>query len=400
MHALHSFSCHLCKYPLSPPVMSSKTCIHNFHKKCFFGVLENAACPKCNIEVTGGRRNSKLENVIVKLQHFSLSMIHDPSGASPKDKLFHEATKEGDELIMEVFLEEGVLVDTLVEGCSALFIACKYEQVRAARLLLEKGATPNKRNEVTNRLSWHMNAGCEHNMTPMEIAVAKGNIELVELLIRYHVAIDEISVEGNSFLFTALHFRQEEMALFLIRQGIDIRKKDGNGNPPLLVAVRCNFFTVVQELLTRGVDINEATRNGTTALHAAAEKDTKLLSFLLENGAAEVINSRCRDIWTPLTIAIAGAHVDNVMILVANGANALLEHDTMSALDFAQEKWKNNKNLYHMRPQCTQIEAKTVEKRHAIVKFLSNSYEDHAERKECIESERPDLPNKKKCTIS
>jgi hypothetical protein len=90
-------------------------------------------------------------------------------------------------------------------------------------------------------------------LAPLHIAVGKGKVELVDLLLRHGA---DPNLHAGPF-GTALHFIEDyEMARLLVANGADVNARNGLGATPLFLAMdryRENLFTM---LIEAGADVN------------------------------------------------------------------------------------------------------------------------------------------------
>ncbi|WP_109436270.1 MULTISPECIES: ankyrin repeat domain-containing protein [Aquimarina] len=94
-------------------------------------------------------------------------------------------------------------------------------------------------------------------------AAAKGNVEILKLLIDKEADINFQDKIG----YTALHFAAQnkniEIASTLVEHGADINSKDNYGNPPIWTAIfnAKGDYNIVELLLKTGADIDTKNKN-------------------------------------------------------------------------------------------------------------------------------------------
>ena len=122
---------------------------------------------------------------------------------------------------------------------TALYEAVWTDQVAVYRLLLEKGASPNKSDSV--------------NVSPLHLAARFGHIAAAELL---------------------------------IDKGADINAKDSQGQTPLHYAAAHNRRQVAVLLVARGALVNVIDNDKVTCAHLAAfNGERSFADYLVANGA-------------------------------------------------------------------------------------------------------------------
>lgn len=350
------------------------------------------AGPIFSLDIAEGTENPELRKQIHKLDGLAGAFFKGDLLSEPfLDGLFHAAIDEGKIDVVRSFIRQGFSVSTLVEGMSPLYRACKNGQVEIAQLLLENGASATQKNNLSRRQvqsdEWYYK---HHNATPMESAVIAGNQNLVNLLLKYKAPFDEPTLaDGRSPLFIAIHHRQEELALFFIKNGANIKIKDRFGISLFTMAVRCGSIRVVQELVKRGIDISEQDEDGLTALHETASKDNpELLKFLLENGGRDIINVQSFHGRTPLSVAVRGIDIESVKLLVESGADLSITYEgdekgeVYDIVGFAKKVLSRTESFYKEEPRYREGLGKLIQEERAIVELLQKAIEKNNMTKE------------------
>ena len=125
-------------------------------------------------------------------------------------------------------------------------------------LLLNKGADVNLKDKA--------------GRTPLHLAAESADVEIVKLLLEKGAKVDEKDDESG---FSALHFAarlgKKDIAELLIAWGADINAKDKQGHTPLYVAVN-NDYEVAELLMNKGADSGIRTESGRTLLELAQQR--------------------------------------------------------------------------------------------------------------------------------
>jgi hypothetical protein len=134
-----------------------------------------------------------------------------------------------------------------------------WDDLEAARLLLEQGANPNV---------------CGWDKTPLLIAAEQENEEMVDLLLSYGADINQVgrlvpSLSGYSALHYAAEKGDTKLALLLLDKGADVNIKGTGDISPLHLA---SSGPMIELLLSKGADPNALDRFGQPALKT--EKNT------------------------------------------------------------------------------------------------------------------------------
>lgn len=192
-----------------------------------------------------------------------------------------------------------------------LTFACKINNFELAKLLLEKGADPNK---------------IYYKEIPLLFACKTNNIELAKLLLKNGADVNYTLPEGNSYLHEACKVRNIEMVDLLIENDADLDIKDKrSGRVPLHELCSVNEFTevemkIIKLLIKKGADVNCLTFCGKTPLfYASSSGCIQAVKILVENGAD--INKTESNGETPLHCAVDNDHIEIVKLLTENGAD-------------------------------------------------------------------------------
>ena len=152
-------------------------------------------------------------------------------------------------------------------GCNALYIACSENQPEIVSLML-------------NRSDIDLNAKSTNDeLTPLHIAVKKGYLKIVELLLSdERCDADVTSKDGTNILnFACQSHNIELLKMILTTRKSLLNSKNVNGDTPLHYVCRSNDSEILTILLNEAdqesFDINVRNENGDTPLHYAAKHD-------------------------------------------------------------------------------------------------------------------------------
>jgi ankyrin repeat protein len=198
----------------------------------------------------------------------------------------------GDAAKVRLLLSNGAKVDARSKlGRTPLLIAAAYDgATEAARLLIEKGADVNARDEG--------------GMSVLEQAASSNHIELVRLLLSKGANVNTADGGGVTPLIAAAWNgdRNAPLVKLLIAHGAAVNVKTGDTfevvkNGPILLGhltplqVACGManYEAVEALLKAGADVNaKDVRDATPLVFAVAtdHADPKIVKLLLDRGAA------------------------------------------------------------------------------------------------------------------
>ncbi len=159
----------------------------------------------------------------------------------------------------------------------ALLKACLVGDAEGVRAALKNGARPNFVSDATEERG----KTCGYDRTPLMVAAAAGNVEILRLLLDAGADPALKTVEGASALTAAAADGRTAVVDVLVDQGVAIDYL------VLRVCVTMNRGTeTLKHLVSRGADIDAVGKAGRTLLHHAAERlNARLLRDLLAMGA-------------------------------------------------------------------------------------------------------------------
>jgi len=225
---------------------------------------------------TKGKKKEK------KTTPFFMKIFTDKPGASTKKVppgTIHEAVKSGDTRKVTELLNEGVSVNELNEqNLTPLQIAVMSGNLDMTRLLLWKDADADPKTDS----GW----------TPLHEAAKAGSLEMCDILL--HKGANPNAETNDGVL--ALHYLvsrkveeaekqlQHDILNEMLNRGVDINhKKNHNEETPLHYAVSKGLIDTVKFLLEHNADINCKNKRGYTPLHMAVILGLKdIVAALLE----------------------------------------------------------------------------------------------------------------------
>lgn len=202
------------------------------------------------------------ENGRSRLNHVN-HMVADGGNA------LHFAVKKGDIQIARFALDNGADPDVKdSHGNRPLHLAAESGMQEMAKLLLKRQANPN----LFGGLRDHVKAlGRGSYLTPLHVAVSKGNVQVVRELLKHGANIN--AVEPFCFwtpLLFAVHAGHDEIVHLLLANGANV---DGDSNAfetPLIMAAVKKRIDLVQTLYCCGADLNRRDGDGDPSIHNAA----------------------------------------------------------------------------------------------------------------------------------
>ena len=221
----------------------------------------------------------------------------------------HLSTDQFNREISTYLLENNLVdIDTANScGNSALHLACLNQDEEAVELLL--------------RFNTNVNAQNLERITPLHMAAATGNVNIVASLIE---AGADISISVDSSGCTALHDAcnngSAEVARILIEHGADLDAKNEYDNTPLHRCCSNGHTEAAMLLIDRGAKVDAQGVNARYPLHyAAANGHVEIMKCLLDKGAdLNVFDSRN---FAPLHRACNDGHEAAAEFLIDQGVD-------------------------------------------------------------------------------
>lgn len=182
------------------------------------------------------------------------------------------AIGSNDILEAEKLFARGIDVNTADSGGNTLLIiAVRQEFTEMVRRLLVRRPILDARNG--------------HGETALMLAAAKGNMDLVKLLVGHGA---KVNVSGWNPLIYAAWSGRTEVVKYLLDHGAQIDAVAPSGISALMMAARGGHFETVKLLLWEVADPNLRSESGATALGLALKgRNTEIADLLKQAGAKE-----------------------------------------------------------------------------------------------------------------
>jgi ankyrin repeat protein len=181
------------------------------------------------------------------------------------------ACQRGDIDAVQLLLDAGAVLEAQSRDGTPLMVAVEHDRVAVLKLLLEKGADPNKaRNDKGETALMH---------------AAYQNIETVKLLLAAGADVNAKGKAGGTALMWAAERDRTVIARMLLDAGADIESKSQRGRTALIVAAITGSVDTARLLIQRGARIDVLDEdNRSAAAHASeglkGEARARMLSLL------------------------------------------------------------------------------------------------------------------------
>ncbi|XP_041356900.1 ankyrin-3-like [Gigantopelta aegis] len=195
----------------------------------------------------------------------------------------HIAVEQNSCEIVKILTDEGASVEMVnYFSQTPLVLACRYNYIAIADVLLGAGANPNTTGSFGNQRN-----------TPLALAAKYNYLQLARLLVQYGADVNLGDDSGPCPLFTSLLCASEDVTTFLLTEclgrGLDVTLSKMNGETLLHALLtykgemRIEFAKV---LVQNGCSVNQANRAKQFPLHeTVARRDYAMTSALLDLGA-------------------------------------------------------------------------------------------------------------------
>ena len=158
-------------------------------------------------------------------------------------------------------------------------------------------------------------------MTPLHLAVSRGQERMVELLIKCKADVNATNWWGQTPLLVSLWRNPKPtMITLLLDAQTNPTPNDAQGQTPLHMAILYNNTPAAEMFLKRGADVNVKNIWNFTPLHYAAMRNQLLVRLLLDYQAA--INDQDARGNTALHHAARNGQIDIIEMLLGRGADA------------------------------------------------------------------------------
>ncbi|CAH0550139.1 unnamed protein product [Brassicogethes aeneus] len=192
-----------------------------------------------------------------------------------------------------------------------------------------------------------INSQTKHKrLMPLDFAIQENRLEIVKFLIAHGADVNHKIIKG----FTPLSFASQQGCLdivnTLIDNGADLNTKTDELNTPLHIAAQNGHLNIVNVFIEKGLDINAANNDRLTPLHLAVQSgNLKVIKALISHGSdinagcSSMCNTRVETNITPLLFGVQSGRLDIVKALLEAGANVNAKTgDKITPLHVASQK--------------------------------------------------------------
>ncbi len=255
----------------------------------------------------------------------------------------HLAADQGNLGMLSTLLKHGATVDARdADQKTPLHHAVEAQSISLVKFLISNGANPSAADRTEHVTALHLaakldnpeimkillgecvkvNAAMTNGSTPLFVAAYYGKAENVDLLLKKkaNIALAKNNPHRLSLLYVATMNGHLNVVNILLKQGVDINETCLYGRTALYAAVKRGHLAVARRLLAQGANPDIANTSGRSPLHIAAKRPdaemTRLLLAYNANPDTELIRSGL----TPMALAQRHGNED-VANIIANEIN-------------------------------------------------------------------------------
>lgn len=199
---------------------------------------------------------------------------------SKGNNLLHLAVKSNNENLVKIFLDKGLNAYQVGESImNPLYEAASVGNVNIMKLLLQHGVYVDRAD--SNNL---LTAGS----TALHVAVQKGHVAAVRLLVKHRANIHAEDDDGRNILHYAVVQKNASLVKSILALGFDVNAKTKKGESALYLAIESGLKKNIGLLLDQGIDIHAPTHSTIleSPVHLAClHRHHHLVKYLLERGA-------------------------------------------------------------------------------------------------------------------
>ncbi|KAF4949330.1 hypothetical protein FGADI_8985 [Fusarium gaditjirri] len=216
-----------------------------------------------------------------------------------------QAATRGDEQQVSGLISQAANVNGRNEdGDTPLKCAIRYDQVGAARLLLQAGAQSNK-------------------LPPLFKAASVGSLKIARMLIDSGESVHGKSKTGKHYFFDVVAEGHLEGIRFLLENGAPVNAKNETKEEVIVLAVKMDNIEITRLLLAHGANANAKDVIGEEIIVSAVKKgNVELANILLDHDADPNAESAIKH--PILYTAVQSGHADMVGLLLDKGASTRL----------------------------------------------------------------------------
>ncbi|XP_067669418.1 serine/threonine-protein phosphatase 6 regulatory ankyrin repeat subunit B-like isoform X2 [Haliotis asinina] len=319
------------------------------------GVCENAACSvlkyisgHMELDVNARYGEEKRTPLMLAAETRDSLFVNQIMSLDPdlnaRDSLgvsvFYYLCENGLTLSVERVLDMGVEVneDQGLHHELPLYIAIQKGHLEVVKLLVNRGCDVDNQKGLrcavvsmnSNMVLFFLNRRVEVDSTVVCRACAAGDLNIVKMVFGKGATVNMVSHDGDTPLHSACQGNSTVVA-YLLKKGARVNQaSDDTGDTPLHRAAMWGSTECADVLLKAGADVNVQNNTGDTPLHRAAKWEcTECADVLLKAGAD--VNAQDNTGDTPLHAAAGTTSTECVDVLLKAGAGVNIQNNAGDA---------------------------------------------------------------------
>jgi ankyrin repeat protein len=208
--------------------------------------------------------------------------------------------------------------------CNLLCSAAIWGSIDTVSRLIADGINVDVRSGVGN-----------FNLTPLGLAAASGQEDVVKLLLEHGSQINARDPDGYTPLHRACHSEDGlSVTRLLLEKGADVNAATYDGCTPLSEACLYGCISLFGLLLEHGGDVNHVETNGRTVLHYACMrgKTADIVRCILQRCDETLVGGTDGEGHTAMHMTVVSGCVETVQLLLQAGLDINQTNDTGAAL--------------------------------------------------------------------
>ncbi|KAK7872597.1 hypothetical protein R5R35_001935 [Gryllus longicercus] len=180
-----------------------------------------------------------------------------------------------------------------------------------------------------------IDAADRFNRTPLHLAVARGNANIVWYLLNTKAKLNICDTEGRTPFLKAVECGHKDIIVMMLERGVDLNTIDYSGNSALHIAAKQGYYEITSILLKEGANFESSNNLGESPLHIATQAQHRdLIELLLRYGSS--VNAVDRDNRSPLMFAAKNGNMAIVQLFLEYGAQRKVQDSNdWTAEDYA-----------------------------------------------------------------